>query len=156
MKPRKWTKKDLVQAARESTSIRQVLGKLGLKQAGGNYTQIKKYLMEYEIDVKHFRGQGWNKGLRIPRNPVIPLEQILVKNSSFQSHKLKQRLFKNKLKPMCCEECGWAEHSADGRLPLELDHVNGDACDNRLNNLRILCPNCHSLKTTHRGRNIKK
>ena len=146
----------MVQAARGSTSIRQVLGKLGLKQAGGNYTQVKKYLKQYEIDIKHFRGQGWNKGLKIPRSHIIPLEQILIKNSNFQSHKLKKRLFKNKLKPVRCEECGWAEHSEDGRIPLELDHINGDSRDNRMENLRILCPNCHSLKATHRGKNIKK
>ncbi|KKQ13143.1 MAG: hypothetical protein US27_C0015G0001, partial [Candidatus Moranbacteria bacterium GW2011_GWF1_36_78] len=52
--------------------------------------------------------------------------------------------------------CGWHKVSKDGRLPLELDHINGDSKDNRIKNLRVLCPNCHSLKPTHRGRNIKK
>lgn len=60
------------------------------------------------------------------------------------------------LKPACCEECGWAKISNDGRLPLELDRINGDRNDNRIENLRILCPNCHSLQPTHRGRNKKR
>lgn len=46
--------------------------------------------------------------------------------------------------------------SEDGRIPLELDHINGDRHDNRLENLRVLCPNCHSLKPTHRGLNRSK
>lgn len=77
-------------------------------------------------------------------------------DSDYQSFKLKSRLFSEKLKIPCCEECGWAKKSEDGRIPLELDHINGNRRDNRLENLRILCPNCHSLKPTHRGLNKKK
>lgn len=87
------------------------------------------------------------------RDP-IPLCKILVRGSDYQSHKLKNRLLKEGIKPKRCEECNWAKTSSDGRLPLELDHINGDKRDNRLKNLRVLCPNCHSLKPTHRGRNI--
>ena len=155
MRPRKWTKEDLINAAKKSRSIRQVLGLLGLVEAGGNYVQIKKYLHEYEIDISHFQGRGWNKGLVFVINPPKPLEKILVKNSSYQSHKLKKRLFLEGIKQECCEECGWAARSKDSRIPLELDHINGDRLDNRIKNLRILCPNCHSLKLTHRGKNSK-
>jgi 5-methylcytosine-specific restriction endonuclease McrA len=66
------------------------------------------------------------------------------------------RLFAAGLKKRECEVCGWAEVSADGRIPLELDHINGDKNDNRLDNLRILCPNCHSLQPTHRGLNQRR
>lgn len=156
MKLKSWTEKQLVLAARESFSIRQVLGKLGLRQAGGNYAQIKKFLKIYKINIKHFKGKGWSKGLKGVGQPRIPLELILVKNSDFQSFKLKNRLFTAKLKSPKCEQCGWAERSADDRLPLELDHINGNSRDNRLENLRVLCPNCHSLQPTHRGRNRKK
>ena len=69
---------------------------------------------------------------------------------------LKKRLFLANLKPKNCEICGWAKVTEDGYLPLELDHINGNSKDNRLENLRVLCPNCHSLKPTHRGRNIRK
>ena len=155
MRKRTWTEQELKKSAKESLSVRQVLFKLNLIPAGGNYSQIKKYLELYKIDTKHFKGRGWNKGMKIIGTPRIPLNKILVKNSNFQSYKLKNRLFVAKLKFPKCEECGWAEISNDGRIPLELDHINGNNKDNRLKNLRILCPNCHSLKPTHRGKNSK-
>ncbi len=156
MKPRKWTEEQLRESAKKSTSVRQVLYYLGLKEAGGNYAQIRKYLDFYKISTSHFTGPGWSKGLKGIGKPRIPLEKILVKNSTFQSFKLKNRLFSAGIKQPKCEECGWAEKSLNGYLPLELDHINGDHFDNRLENLRILCPNCHSLKPNHRGRNIGK
>ncbi|MDP3778928.1 MAG: HNH endonuclease signature motif containing protein [bacterium] len=154
-KKRTWSEENLRLAVAKSTSLRQVLHLLGLREAGGNYTQIKKYISEYQIDSAHFTGKIWSKGKKVGGKPRIPLEDILVSHSYYQSYKLKKRLFDVKLKPAHCEECGWAKE-ADGRLPLELDHINGNSRDNRLENLRVLCPNCHSLKPTHRGRNRKK
>lgn len=156
MKPRRWSEDQLRKSAQKSTSIRQVLHQLGLREAGGNYAQISKYLHFYKINTLHFKGRAWNKGLKGIGKPLFSLEQILIVNSSFQSHKLKVRLFKAGIKIKRCEECGWAKKAEDGRIPLELDHINGDSHDNRLENLRILCPNCHSLKSTHRGLNSKK
>jgi hypothetical protein len=156
MKRRSWTKQQLQEITPKSTSIRQIIFKLGLMPAGGNYEQISKYLKLYKIDTGHLKGKAWNKGLRGIGKPIIPLKKILVKNSHFQSFKLKKRLFVTKIKEPKCELCGWAKKSIDGRIPLELDHVNGDRFDNRIKNLRILCPNCHSLQPTHRGLNRKK
>lgn len=152
MRKRSWSKKQLENAVKTSKSHRQVLAKLNLREAGGNYEQIKKYIKEYKLNTKHFTGKAWNKGLKGIGKPRIPLEKVLVKNSSFQSYKLKKRLFAAELKQKRCEECGWAKTTKDGYLPLELDHINGDRHDNRLENLRILCPNCHSLKPTYRSR----
>lgn len=155
-KKRTWTAEQLKDAVKTSFSYRQVLYKLNLIPAGGNYDQIKKYAKEFGFDTSHFRGKAWNRGLRGIGKPRRSLDKIMVKGSIYQSHLLKNRLFKEGIKNPICELCSWAKKSADGRLPLELDHVNGDRHDNRLENLRILCPNCHSLQPTHRGRNRKK
>lgn len=156
MRKRKWTKEELEIAVKKSISFRQVLHFIGLKEAGGNYQQIKRYLKEYHIEHWHFKGQGWNLGNHGKVKPKYKLEEILVENSNFQSYKLKKRLFREGLKNEKCEKCGWAEKTKDGYIPLELDHINGNHSDNRLNNLRILCPNCHSLTYNYRGRKNKK
>lgn len=155
MNRRTWTKEQLKEAVKKAYSYRQVLNKIGLRATGGNYVQVKKYIQEYNFDISHFKGRGWNKGLNFLFTPKIPLEKILVKNSNFQSYKLKNRLIKEKLKIGKCEECGWAEISFDGRLPLELHHIDGNSHNNLLENLQILCPNCHSLKPNYRGRKNK-
>lgn len=144
-----------MEAAKRARSIRQVIKALGLIPAGGNYNQINKYLKQYKVDISHFTGKIWNKGLRGIGKPRFSLSEILVQDSTFQSYKLKKRLFGAGLKKPRCEECGWAQQTPDGRIPLELDHINGNSTDNRLENLRVLCPNCHSLQPTHRGRNKK-
>ncbi len=128
---------------------------MGLRGAGGNYRYFEMFVEKYHIDTGHFLGKGWSKNKSISKEPVRSLEEILVPNSYFSIHQLKKRLFKAGLKIPKCEECGWAKRSADGRIPIEIDHVNGDHSDNRIENLRILCPNCHSMKPTHRGKNKK-
>lgn len=153
---RRWNNDQLKNAVEKSYSFRNVIKILGLKPTGGNYDQIKKYIKEQDLSTLHFTGMVWNKGKKFGERPIIKLENILVDGSTYQSFKLKKRLFSAKLKQPKCELCGWAKLSIDGRLPLELDHINGNRHDNRIGNLRILCPNCHSLQITHRGRNIKR
>ena len=155
MRKRSWSKEKLIEAVKTSLSFRQVLSKIGLREAGGNYEQLKRYIKEYNLKTKHFKGRGWNRGLKGIGIPKIPLDQILVNDSNFQSFKLKKRLFAAGLKMPKCEQCGWAEKTADGYLPLELDHINSNRHDNQIENLRILCPNCHSLTKNHRGRSGK-
>lgn len=154
-KKRRWNNKELKDAVKKSFSYRNVIKTLGLQPTGGNYDQVKKYIREENLSTKHFTGMLWNKGKKFGERPLIRLENILVKYSTYQSFKLKKRLFSAKLKKPKCELCGWAKVSIDGRLPLELDHINGDRHDNRIENLRVLCPNCHSLQITHRGKNRK-
>jgi hypothetical protein len=155
-KTKRWNEITLREAVKTSISVRQVISKLGLVEAGGNYRQIKKYIEEYNISTVHFLGMHANKGKKFAPRYMHTLKELLVLKSDVQSFKLKKRLFLEKIKTPKCEMCGWDKMSKDGRIPVELDHINGDKFDNRLLNLRILCPNCHSLQLTHRGRNKKK
>jgi 5-methylcytosine-specific restriction endonuclease McrA len=155
IRKRSWTNEELTVAVKDSASIRSVLIKLGLVPAGGNYRQVAQTIKDLDLNTEHFTGMGWRKNRTFDFVPQRPLDEILVQHSDFQSFKLKKRLFREGLKTPKCERCGWAETSQDGRIPVELDHINGDRFDNRLENLQILCPNCHSLQPTHRGMNQK-
>ncbi len=152
---RRWSDDQLRSAVRASHSYAGVIRRLGLIPAGGNYDQVQARIRELALDTSHFTGMGWNVGLQFRPNPPLPLDELLVRDRRTGSHRLKQRLVQAGLKRLVCELCGWAGRAADGRVPVELDHVNGDKTDNRIENLRILCPNCHSLQPTHRGLNRK-
>jgi hypothetical protein len=128
---------------------------LGLAQAGGNYSSIKSEIRRLNVDVAHFRGQGWKRRDARPAVPARPLAELLRPGTQVQSYKLKRRLLTAKLKEPKCECCG-LESWLDRPIPLELDHINGDIADNRLENLRVLCPNCHALTSTYRGRKLAK
>lgn len=131
-------------------SIAQVCRNLGLKPVGGNYKTIKNNLDKFKIDTTQFTGQRWNKGLKATeRTAIIPLENILQKGVKYSSSSLKERLIIAGLKKSTCEICGYTEN-------LELHHINGDHNDNRLENLQILCPNCHAKTNNYRGRNSTK
>jgi hypothetical protein len=152
---RSWSDEQLIEVVPKVKSYRALIFELGLIPAGGNYAQVRRRIHELELSTAHFTGMGWNKGLGFVPRKAVELGLLLVTGSTVQSHKLKVRLFRAALKKPECELCGWSQMSTDGRIPVELDHVNGDHSDNRLENLRILCPNCHSLQPTHRGRNKK-
>ena len=152
-KPRTYTDNQFIEAVKTSTSIRQVLSKLGLKEAGGNYKVAQQRIEKLGISLADgANGQGWSKGKTL--GPKRSIEYYLTENSYHQSYKLKNRLLAEGFKQHKCECCGITEWNGQP-APIELDHINGNHHDNRLENLRILCPNCHAQTDTYRSKNRK-
>lgn len=147
------SEEELKEIVKTSFSIAQVLSKIGLKPKGGNYRIIKRKFKEYNIDTSHFTGQGWLKGKTLASKRKLPLEQILICGSNYQSYKLKNRLLKEGIIKNECAICGLGEYWEGDKINHHLDHINGDNEDNRKENLRLLCPNCHSQTDTYCARN---
>lgn len=150
---RKWTDEQFVEAVRNSNSIAQVLGALGLKVTGANYKTFSITATRLGIDHSHFQGKAYLKGKTHSWN-AKSFKDILVLNSSFNnSAHLKRRLIKAGLLEDKCSICGQLPFWNGKPLVLQLDHINGSNTDNRIENLRIVCGHCHSQTETFAGRN---
>ncbi len=152
---RKIEDKDIEESVKNSLSIRQALLKLGLAGKGGNYVVFKRRVERLRLDTSHFKGQGYLRGKKHNWAPRRPLIEILTRNSSYtNTNKLRERLLRESIfeyKCAICSNSSWL----GCKIPLELDHIDGDRSNNSLGNLRLLCPNCHATTSTYRGRNIK-
>ena len=146
-----YTKEDFIKAVAENKSVAGVLRQLGLRPIGGNYKTVHHLIKEYELDTSHFTGQGWNVGLGFKPQKSIADNDIFVKESSYRcSWRLRER-YKKATGISYCEECQLSEWLGNP-IPLEIHHINGNNTDNRLDNLKLLCPNCHALTSNYRGR----
>jgi hypothetical protein len=148
----------MIEAIKTSYSYREVSRKVGLSEKGSNST-IKNCIKKYSIDISHMTGAGWNKGDKLgilkrgQEKRTIPLCNILVENSAYTStDKLRKRLLKENVKEYKCERCS-GEVWNNSVIPLEIHHINGIRSDNRIENLLLLCPNCHAQTNTYRGKN---
>lgn len=154
---RKWTNSDLRKAVAESYSIRETLAKIGLATAGGNYALIKQYIKKLQLDTSHFKGQGWSRGRKSPEiteRQQRPLSYYLQKDKYCNNtDRLRKRLIREKYFEYKCYKCNNTEWLGQ-RIPLELEHIDGDRYNNLIENLTLLCPNCHALTATYRGKNI--
>lgn len=147
------SEQEVLEAVRAPRSLAQVLAKLGIRQSGGTQATLKRRLQSMGANTSHLLGAGWRRGSRFPVTPPRPIEEFLVDGRLVKTHALKNRLVRAGLKEGRCEICG-RDTWNDGPIPLELDHINGRRDDNRLTNIRLLCPNCHAQTPTYRGRNI--
>jgi hypothetical protein len=152
----RYSKENFENAVMNATSIREALEILGLRAAGGNYKVFHKYVDKYELSTSHFeskktiyeRSLGNSNKLR-----KIDLSDILIENSSYNRGHLKKRLYDDGIKKRECEICGQGEIWNGNKMSLILDHINGIHNDNRIKNLRIVCPNCNATLPTHCGKN---
>lgn len=142
MKNRKYTKEYLEPFVQKSKSFRELLSNLDLMINGGNNSHIRRVIKYHKIDTSHFVGQGWRKNKKFP--PKRPIEDYLNNSHYINSHSLKLRLIKEgyfKYECCNCKRTEWNNHP----IPLELHHKDNNHKNNNIQNLTILCPNCHAV-----------
>lgn len=141
---KQFTKEQIELIVKESKSFREMAIKLGYSPDGGSaIVTMKKVVEEYQIDTSHFLGQGWNKDNfdydRFQNGKAIKTARALDAIVALRTHK--------------CESCG-LETWLDKKIPLEVHHLDGNHLNNELENLQLLCPNCHAFTKNYRGKNI--
>ena len=153
MKKVRYTKELLEENVKNCYSFAELCRRLGLAPEGSNPKTLKKKMDEFNVDYSHFTGCAWNKN---PNNPIYRGKYLpnLCEHSSLSSTHVKALAYKLGLKENKCEYCGLSEWHGKP-LVCELHHLNGDTTDNRIENLVILCPNCHSQTENFRSRNRK-
>lgn len=132
----KYTDQDIIEAVKSSISLAEVLKKINLVPVGGNYMTLKIKIKKLNLDIDHFKGQGWNKDTF-----TVALTD---KRSNFAIKKHLISVLGHK-----CQNC-LLDKWLGKPIPLELEHINGNSLDNELTNLKLLCPNCHSFTPTYR------
>jgi hypothetical protein len=140
----KYTKEILEPIIKESLSYRQVLFALGLRYTGGNYSNIKQIITNLGLDTAHFTGKAHMLGSRA-LNRKTPEKYLIVypTNKSINTNNIKLKLFRDNIREERCEICGNTVWMGD-KIPLTIHHINGNRWDNRLENIQILCYNCHA------------
>jgi hypothetical protein len=165
MRQSKYTYEYLAPLVASSKSLAEVLGKLGVKTAGGNYRYLKSRIRALGLDTSHFTGQAWSRGLtaetstaiaEMGRKHEIPDAELFVENFRFcmSGPRIVKRLLRQGY-PYGCSICSISSWRGKP-LTLHLDHINGINNDNRLENLRLLCPNCHQQTDTWGNRKLRE
>ena len=143
-----YTKEELEEAVKKSFNIGQVVKELSGAISGGRYRTTRKYIELWNIDISHFDPNHRHK--KTGDAVATPLEDILVENSTYRGkgQQIKNKLLREGIFEDTCVECNISNIYNNKPIVLQLDHINGDHSDNRIENLRILCPNCHTQTKT--------
>lgn len=141
---------------KQADSYSDICRLCGLVPLSGNHDTAKRRVIELQADTSHFGKNQRVKNIDTLNSirKVIPLKDILVKDSVYHRGSLKRRLITEGLLVERCSKCGLENIWNNEPITLQLDHINGDNIDNRIENLRLLCPNCHSQTETFGSRNI--
>ena len=141
----KYSNEQIITAATTHSTMKAAADSLGMRQSDFNRRAKRLHVFspnQFRIGLPRLPSQHLG--------PIYPLCEILDGlHPHYSTFMLKNRLFKENVKRPICEECG----ETDDKTSLELDHINGVSSDHRLENLRILCPNCHSRTVTYCGKN---
>ena len=156
---KKWerfTRQEIEQFVKESFSYAQLAKKIGYCDgaSGSAYRAVHQMIDSLNLNISHFKGQEWGKGQKYSNQRYMPFEEY-IKGDSVQTNKLRKKLLLEGLKEYkceCCQNTTWINNP----IPLEVHHKDGDKTNNELGNLQLLCPNCHALTDTYKGRNTKK
>lgn len=149
----KYPKKQLAKAVAESTSLAEVMRRLGKKWSGGQQQNLKRWIGNYKLDTSHFTGQGHNKG-KTAQNKKHWSEWLVFDDDMFlrqKSRVLRQAMIDSGTEYVC--SCGQKPYWRGQPMTLQINHKNGNWKDNRRQNLEFLCPNCHSITEGWSGRN---
>lgn len=145
----KWSIEQLKPLIDSSKSKAEILEKMGVSLKAGNYRTLKRYFDKYNIDNDLYKGNPKRNANRVKYND----SEVFCENSQYNSAHLKNRVLASNLLEYKCVGCGNEGEWNGRKLVLQIDHINGINTDNRISNLRFMCPNCHSqTETFSRGK----